>query len=406
VTKTFTVAIIGAGPSGLMAAERLAEAGVKVTVYERMPTLGRKFLMAGRGGLNLTHSEKLDDFLTRYGAARAGLEAAIKAFPPEALKAWAEGLGQPTFTGSSGRIFPLALKASPLLRAWLKRLSGLGVEFRTRHDWTGWSDGGALQFRRPDLSLVEIKPDAILLALGGASWPRLGSNGAWVDILAARGVAVTPLRPANCGFTTPWTERFKNQFAGKPLKNITVTFAGRTVPGEAVITAYGMEGGVIYALSPALREAIDRDGQATVTIDLRPDLTLAELVKRLEKPKAGQSLSNILRKAAGLEPVAINLMRESTSLALPHGPAALASLIKALPLSFTGIQSLERAISTAGGVAMQAIDENFMALARPGVFVAGEMLDWEAPTGGYLLQGAFATGAAAAEGILNWLKPA
>jgi uncharacterized flavoprotein (TIGR03862 family) len=391
------VAVIGGGPAGLMAAETLAPAGARVAVYEGMPSFGRKFLMAGRGGLNLTHSEALERFLGRYGAAAARLAPLIEAFPPAALVAWAEGLGQPTFVGSSGRVFPRAMKASPLLRAWLRRLTASGVELVTRAEWLGWEADGALAFHdRPP-----VRADAVVLALGGASWPKLGSTGAWADLLAAKGVALAPFRPANVGFRADWSPHFRERFAGAPLKPLALTFAGVTVRGEAVVTAHGLEGGGVYALSAALRDAIARDGRAVLELDLRPGVAEADLARKLARPRGGQSAANFLRKAAGLAPVAVNLIREARGGALP---ADLARAIKHTPVTLTGTRGLERAISTAGGIAWSAVNEDLMLTALPGVFAAGEMLDWEAPTGGYLLQACFATGAAAARGVLEWLE--
>jgi uncharacterized flavoprotein (TIGR03862 family) len=392
------VAVVGAGPAGLAAAEVLAEAGLAVTVYERMPSAGRKLLIAGRGGLNLTHSEALDGFLARYHPAEP-VTAAVRAYPPEALRAWCEGLGQETFVGSSGRVFPRALKASPLLRAWLARLEALGVRLLTRHRWTGFA-GDALAFETPD-GPREVRADAAVLALGGASWPRLGSDGAWTGALAEAGVPLAPFAPANVGFRVAWSEPFRARQAGAPLKRVAATFAGRTVRGEALIDAEGIEGGVIYALSRPLREAIAAEGGATLCLDLRPDLTEAALAARIVGARRGQSLSTTLRKA-GLSPVAIGLLREAED-PLPTG-AALAARIKAVPLRLLAPAPLARAISTAGGVRAEALDARLMLRARPGVFVAGEMLDWEAPTGGYLLQGAFATGRAVAAGVLDHLR--
>ena len=396
------VAVIGAGPAGLMAAERLARAGVRVTVHERMPSVARKFLMAGRGGLNLTHSEPLEAFLKRYGDEPREVARWIDAFSPAELIAWAEGLGQPTFVGSSGRVFPRAMKASPLLRAWLERLQAMGVEVRTRSRWTGWRDG-ALVLQTPEGERLE-QADAVVLALGGASWPRLGSDGAWRPWLEAAGVEVAPFRPANAGFDVAWSDAFKLRFAGRPLK-AAFSFGGRTVRGEAVISTYGIEGGAIYALSAALRDAIEADGAAVLTVDLKPDLSLDRLTERLQRPRGKASLSNHLRKAAGLDSLAIGLMREAGD--PPAQGAALAERMKALPLRLLAMQGLDRAISSAGGVRLDQLDEDLMLRRRPGVFVAGEMLDWEAPTGGYLLQASFASGAAAAAGVLSWLdRPA
>ncbi|MBS0295861.1 MAG: TIGR03862 family flavoprotein [Proteobacteria bacterium] len=395
-----TVAVIGAGPAGLIAAERLSAAGLKVTVCDRMPSVGRKFLMAGRGGLNLTHSEPLEAFVARYGEASAWLAPMLRAFPPQGLIDWAEGLGQATFVGSSGRVFPKTLKASPLLRTWLARLAAQGVEVRTRREWQGWNEAGELVFALPDCGIESVRPSATVLALGGASWPKLGSTGGWAPMLAERGVATAPFRPANVGFDAAWSEVFRDRFAGQPLKGVALTFDRRRVRGEAMVTRYGLEGGAIYALSARLRDAIGAEGHADLWFDLRPDSSEAELAQKLAQVKAGQSLTNVLRKATGLEPVAINLMREAHGVALPSGPAALARAIKGSRVRLTGVQPLDRAISTAGGIALDAVDEHLMLTALPGVFAAGEMLDWEAPTGGYLLQACFATGWAAAGGVL------
>ncbi len=397
------VAVIGGGPAGLMAAEALGRAGAAVTVYDRMPSLGRKLLMAGRGGLNLTHSEDFGRFVSRYGGAAPALRPMIEAFRPEDLRAWCEGLGQETFVGSSGRVFPKAFKASPLLRAWLLRLEGLGVRFALRHRWQGWDEAGRLVFTDASGETVTVQPDATILALGGASWPRLGSDGGWTALLSGRGIALSPLRPANMGFTLSWSEVLRSRFEGEPLKRIALTFEGITVRGEAIVTADGIEGGAVYALSARLRDAIDREGAATLALDLRPDLSLEALAQRLGAPRKGQSASTFLRKAAGLSPLGIALLRESSP-ALPAEPEALARLIKAVPLILTGTKSLDRAISTAGGVPFAETDEHLMLRRLPGVFVAGEMLDWEAPTGGYLLQATFATGIAAARGVLAFLR--
>jgi uncharacterized flavoprotein (TIGR03862 family) len=402
------VAVIGGGPAGLMAAEELAGAGFAVTVYDRMASVGRKFLLAGRGGLNLTHSEPLETFLTRYRPAPPRLVTAIRAFPPERLRAWCEALGQPTFVGSSGRVFPKTMKASPLLRAWLRRLQSAGVTFALRNRLAGWDDAGSLVFARPDGTTITDRPDATVLALGGASWPRLGSDGAWAGVLASAGVTVAPLRPANCGFRADWSAEFGSRRGGAPLKRIAVTFGDRTVRGEAFITQDGLEGGAIYALSGLLRNAIASAGEAIVTIDLRPDLGEAELAGRLAGRRKKETLSTALRKHAKLSPPAIDLLRESGARAgiriadLP--PAPLARLIKAAPVRLLAAAPIGRAISTAGGVSFDAIDDRFMLRQRPGVFVAGEMLDWEAPTGGYLLQASFATGIAAARGAIDFVR--
>ena len=401
------VAVIGAGPAGLMAAEVLAQGDAAVTVYDAMPSAGRKFLMAGRGGLNLTHSEPLPAFLARYAGAQPHLEAVIEAFPPQALRDWSEALGQPTFVGSSGRVFPKAFKASPLLRAWLRRLDAQGVQLVLRHRWTGWSEDGRLTFQTPD-GQRKIEASATVLALGGASWPRLGSDGTWADTLAAKGVTISPQRPANSGFTVAWSDIFRDRFEGQPLKGVALTFGTQTVRGEAVVTRTGIEGGAIYALSADLREAILGAEQATLHVVLRPDLAIEELTARLSAPKGKQSLSNFLRKAAHLSPVAIGLLQEAAKTSgvplASLSPPDLARLINAVPLQLNGVAPIARAISTAGGIAFDELDANFMIRRLPGVFAAGEMLDWEAPTGGYLLQASFATGAAAGRGVLRWLN--
>lgn len=400
------VAVIGAGPAGLMAAEVLAQGGVSVTVYDAMPSAGRKFLMAGRGGLNLTHSEPLPAFLARYREARPHLAAAIEAFPPQALRDWSHALGQETFTGSSGRVFPKAFKASPLLRAWLRRLDAMGVRLVLRHRWTGWDAQGHLQFQTPDGPRV-VDANATVLALGGASWPRLGSDGGWVEILAAKGVKISPLRPANSGFTVAWSDIFRDRFEGQPLKGVALTFGPHTVRGEAIITRTGIEGGAVYALSAELREAVGK-GRVILHVALRPDLDTRGLIAKVSAPKGKQSLSNFLRKAVSLSPVAIGLLQEAirasgTSLA-SLSSVDLASLINAVPIELTGVAPIARAISAAGGVAFSELDADFMIHRLPGMFAAGEMLDWEAPTGGYLLQASFATGVAAARGALKYLS--
>ncbi len=399
--QALDVAVIGGGPAGLMAAEALSAAGLSVAVFERMPTLGRKFLMAGRGGLNLTHSEDFERFVERYGATTSILRPMLEAFTPADLAAWAEGLGQATFVGSSGRVFPKALKASPLLRAWIARLEGQGVALNLRWTWTGWNAAGDLTFEAPE-GPCAVRPRATILALGGASWARLGSDGAWAPLLAARGAAVAPFRPANVGFTVAWTPVFQDRFAGAPLKNVALSFGGETSRGDALAAGYGLEGGAVYALSAALRDAIGAQGQATLQIDLRPDVSLAQLTARLSRPRGGQSLSSWLRKAAHLSPVEIGLLREAHGTALPAAPDALAGAIKAAPIVLTGAQGLERAISSAGGLSFDGLN-GLELKAAPGVFVAGEMLDWEAPTGGYLLQACFATGVAAARAVVERL---
>lgn len=395
------VAIIGAGPSGLCVAERLSRAGHDVTVYDQRPSAARKFLMAGRGGLNLTHSEDIDTFITRYRGAADWIGPMVRAFTPQDLRAWCEALGQDTFIGSSGRVFPRAMKASPLLRAWLDRLAGQGVRFAFNHQWCGWDDDGGVILRGNAVQV--IYPDALFLGLGGASWPKLGSDGGWVERLRARGVAVADLRPANCGFTVGWGDYFRERFAGVPLKHIVLHFAGRDVPGDIMITERGIEGGPVYALSAEIRDTIERDGAARLRVDLRPGLNAAALLTRLQKPRGGASLSTFLQKQAGLSPVAINMLREGGALNDPS-PQALTRAIKAMTLVATAPAGMDRAISSAGGVVRGAVDDSLMLRAVPGVFVAGEMLDWEAPTGGYLLQACFATAHCAASGILEYLE--
>jgi uncharacterized flavoprotein (TIGR03862 family) len=388
-----------------MAAEVLARSGVSVTVYDRMPSAGRKLLMAGRGGLNLTHSEDLSAFLARYRGGDDRLRRAIETFPPAALRAWGDALGQETFVGSSGRVFPKAMKASPLLRAWLRRLDSLGARFALRHHWRGFDEAGRLRFKYSAKD-VTVAADATVLALGGASWPRLGSDGGWANILRKRGVSLAPLTPSNCGFVVPWSEPFR-RFEGEPLKRIALTFRDTTVRGEAVITLDGLEGGAVYALSPALREAIAAQGEATLSLDLRPDMSPDALAAKLAAPRGKQSLSTMLRKALKLTPVATGLLHEAATATgktlATYDAAELAALIKAVPVRLIAAKPIATAISSAGGIRFDALDDRFMLKDVPGVFAAGEMLDWEAPTGGYLLQACFATGAAAGHGALRWI---
>lgn len=398
-----TVAIIGGGPAGLMAAEKLASAGIDVTVFERKPSLARKFLMAGRGGLNLTHSEDSATFIQRYAEAASSLKPSITAFTPQDLRDWSAALGEETFVGSSGRVFPKSFKASPLLRAWQKRLESLNVKIRLNHEWTGWDTNGALTFKDKG----SLRTDAVLLALGGASWPRLGSDGSWTQLLQKGGVDIKPLVPANSGFHVKWSDIFRDKYAGQPLKPVTLSFGAHSVKGEAMINANGIEGGAVYALSAPLRQEIAQNGKATLTIDLAPDVSLEKMTQKLKAPRQAKSFANFLRTATGLSPAAMNILRETgkgpkiESLA----PADLAALIKSLPLVLTAAFGIERAISSAGGVPFSELDDYFMIRKMPGVFVAGEMIDWEAPTGGYLLQASFSTGAQAAKGIIAYLKP-
>lgn len=395
------IAIIGGGPAGLMAAEVLSSSGHAVTVYDGMPTFGRKFLLAGKSGLNITHSEDYQRFATRFGAASDRLRTALDAFTPADVQAWAAGLGTETFTGTSGRVFPTVMKASPLLRAWLKRLETQGVKLMTRHRWTGFTDDG-LTFETPN-DLKTIHSDATLLALGGASWPRLGADGSWFPLLRDKGVGITDLQPANCGFDVNWSDVFKDRFAGAPLKSVTTTSDAGTFPGEFVISRHGIEGSLVYAHSAALRERLIRQSKATLLVDLAPGRSVERLERDLARQDGKISLSNRLRKGAGLEGVKAALVRELGTQSLGD-PAQLALLIKALPIPVTRPRPIAEAISSAGGIRFDAVDERYMLKALPGVFAAGEMLDWEAPTGGYLLTACFATGRAAAAGINQWLK--
>lgn len=401
---TATALVVGGGPAGLLAAERLAGAGVSVTVVEQMPSPGRKLLLAGRGGLNLTHSEPLPAFLARYGDADRRLVAAVEAFGPGALRAWAEGLGEPTFVGTSGRVFPESLRSNDLLRAWHERLSSLGVVIRTGIQWCGWS-GDSHELRTVATGAVEsVRPDVVVLALGGASWPKVGSDGRWVATLRAAEVAVTDLRASNCGIDVAWSAVFADRFAGEPVKNVALTVRGRTVRGELMVTEHGLEGGAVYALSRELRDSLDGSGSVLVHVDLRPDLDVEAIADRLGRRRAKESMSTSLQRSVGLPPVAVGLLREGVANRLPGDAAALAELVRSVPLRVDGLAPLERAISTAGGVRFDQLDGNLMLRARPGTFVAGEMLDWDAPTGGYLLQASFATGMAAAEGALAWIR--
>lgn len=392
------IAIIGAGPAGLIAAEVLSAKGLCVDIYERKASPARKFLLAGRGGLNLTHSEDFAAFMARYTDRAPILDSVIRAFPPRALREWCEGLGEKTFIGTSGRVFPESFKATPLLRAWLARLERQGVRFHLNHDWQGW-DGAALLFSAPG-GPVRAVPDATLLALGGASWPRLGSDGGWTDMLAREGVNISPLVPSNCGFGVAWSDVFRTKFAGQPLKSVAAYAGGQHAHGEMMITAPGIEGGAVYALSRALRE-----GGGPLIVDLKPDLDVATVAGRLAKPRGRESFSNHLRKTLNLPPVAIGLVMERADRGQlgSYAPERLAQIIKRHEIPVTGPLGIERAISSAGGVTFDALDANAMLREKPGVFAAGEMLDWEAPTGGYLLQACFATGVYAAHGIMAWL---
>lgn len=392
-----SIAIIGAGPAGLFAAEILSARGCRVQVFDRMPSVGRKLLMAGRSGLNLTHSEPLDRFLQRYGKAKSWLEPALRAFPPSALTEWAEGLGQSCFSGSSGRVFPTAMKASPLLRAWLRRLSGQGVEIHTRHRFMGWDDASVL-FETVD-GQKSVQADATVLTMGGASWSRLGSDGYWADLLTGE---TTPFAPANCGFLPDWPTDFATRHEGSVLHSVGLTFGTRQTRGDLTITSRGLEGSALYALSADLRESILNEGRAILTLDLRPTLSAEDVLKRLLSQRERESQTNRLRKALALDAASRELLRFATP--KDASPLQLAQSIKSLPLPLIGMDALDRAISTAGGVRQEAVDGRFMLKSRPSVFVAGEMLDWEAPTGGYLLQGCIATGRMAGQGAWEWLR--
>lgn len=399
-----TATVVGGGPAGLIAAEVLAGAGVTVTVYDRMPSVPRKFLMAGHGGLNITHSEERGPFLRRYGSSAAVLAPMIRTFGPADLRAWCEGLGEPTFVGSSGRVFPRSFRANPLVRAWLARLDELGVRIERRHRWTGWSEDGGLLFADDGGAESRITSDAVVFALGGASWPQLGSDGGWVVPFAGRGVAVAPLLPANVGLRVTWSEIFAERFAGTPLKNVALTVRGAGVSparGDAMTTRTGIEGGPVYAIGAAIHDALT-DGQCVLEIDLRPDLGRDELTARLRRRRPKDSAANWLRRSVGLDAVAVALLRETGP--LPSQPEAMADLIASVPVQVDATMPIERAISTAGGIAWSEVDETLMLRRIPGTFVAGEMLDWQAPTGGYLLQASFSTGVVAAQGALTWLN--
>ena len=399
------VTIIGGGPAGLMAAEVLSLAGARVDLYDGMPSVGRKFLLAGVGGMNITHSEAYPAFLARYAERAPQMAPLLRGFGAEALCEWIHGLGIQTFVGTSGRVFPTDMKAAPLLRAWLKRLRDQGVVIHTRHRWLGWSADGGLLIHSPDGEKT-IHSDAVLLALGGGSWSRLGSDGAWVERLADKGVSCAPLQPSNCGFeVSAWSELMVSKFAGAPLKNVAIGLADdKPRLGECVITATGIEGSLIYALSAPIREAINRHGAATVHIDLLPSKPLDKVRAALAKPRGSRSMSKHLHSQLGLDGVKAALLRELALAEHFNDPAQLALAIKALPLTLVNTRPMDEAISTAGGVPFEALDERLMLKQLPGVFCAGEMLDWEAPTGGYLLTGCFASGRAAGRGMLEWLN--
>ena len=386
-----------------MAAEAAVAGGASVDLYDAMPSVGRKFLLAGKGGLNLTHTEPLERFLSRYGSRRAQLAAPLERFGPEALRDWARGLGIATRVGSSGRVFPEGLKAAPLLRAWLNRLRAAGVRFHARHRWSGWAADGTLHFATPRGERT-ARTDALVLALGGASWPQLGSDGAWAPLLSSRGVEVRPLLPSNCGFEIGWSEHFRDRFAGAPVKTVTASFGGALHGGEFIVTEHGIEGGVIYGLSAALRDEIAARGRARLELDLAPGWPLERLVGELSRPRGSRSLASHIQSRTGLKGVKIGLLREVLEKQAFEDPGRLAAAIKSLPLKLTAARPVAEAISTAGGVAFESLDEHLMIRTMPGVFCAGEMLDWEAPTGGYLLTACFATGRAAGAGAVTWLR--
>jgi len=401
------IAIVGGGPAGLMAAEAAMQAGGTVAVYDAMPSVGRKFLLAGKGGLNLTHSETPASFLSRYGAHADRIAPLLKDFGPGELRKWALGLGVGTIEGSSGRVFPADMKAAPLLRAWLNRLRSAGVKFHVHHRWSGWSDDGTLRFVTPRGERT-TRSDAVVLALGGGSWPQLGSDGTWVPLLEQRGVTVAPLQPANCGFDVGWTPHFRGRFAGEPVKTVIVSYTDREgrqrrQPGEFVVTETGVEGGLIYALSATLREQIAATGQAMLQLDLAPDRSADRLVRELSHSRGRRSVSGHMQSRTGMKGVKVGLLREFVPAQDFADPVRLVAAIKSLPLKLNAARPLAEAISTAGGVAFEALDERLMVATLPGVFCAGEMLDWEAPTGGYLLTACFATGRAAGAGAIAWL---
>jgi len=405
-----TAAVIGGGPAGLMAAEMLAQGGVQVDVYDAMPSVGRKFLLAGVGGMNITHSEPFESFVSRYGARAETIKPLLEVYPPAALCEWIHRLGVETFVGSSGRVFPKDMKAAPLLRAWLHRLREAGVRFHVRHRWLGWNDAGGLRFAAPGGEAV-VKADAVVLALGGGSWAKLGSDGAWVPLLAQRGVEVASLLPSNCGFDVAngWSEHLRSRFAGQPLKTVALRFtdaAGLTHErrGELMLSDTGVEGSLVYALSAPLRDTIAAQGSVTVQLDLAPDKTLEGVIAEVAHPRGARSLSSHLQSRAGIKGVKMALLREILSPEQLNDPVTLANAIKSLPLTLAAPRPLDEAISSAGGVRFEALDPHLMLRDLPGVFCTGEMLDWEAPTGGYLLTACFASGRAAGQGVLNYLN--
>jgi hypothetical protein len=407
IVKSPKVAIIGGGPAGLMAAETLSLAGIHVDLYDAMPSVGRKFLMAGKGGMNITHSEAQAPFLARYGTRQVQIAPLLDTMGPQALREWIHALGIDTFVGSSGRVFPTEMKAAPLLRAWLHRLREAGVSFHMRHRWTGW-DNGKLKFSTPDGDII-TEADAVVFALGGGSWARLGSDGAWVNLFGDHGIAVSPLKPANCGFNTHWSEHFTSRFAGSPLKTIAISMLDEHAQiqrkqGECMITENGIEGGLIYALSANIRNTIETSGEATIHLDLLPDRSLDQVLADVSHPRGSRSLSSHLQSRLGIKGIKAGLLRELVSAQDYTHPVKLSNAIKALPLKLTSTRPIDEAISSAGGVNFECLNEHLMIKALPGVFCAGEMLDWEAPTGGYLLTACFASGRSAGLGVIDWLN--
>jgi hypothetical protein len=407
LNKPFSVAIIGGGPAGLMAAEVLCRGGVKVDLFDAMPSVGRKFLMAGKGGMNITHSEPLHAFAGRYGTRKKNISPLLDTFSPEALREWIHTLGIETFVGSSGRVFPREMKAAPLLRAWLHRLREAGVNFHMRHRWLGWDEHNALRFVTPDAE-KSVQADAVILALGGGSWAHLGSNGLWLPLLEQRGISVATLKPANCGFDTRWSVHFSTRFAGEPVKTVALSYTDKTgieqrKQGEIMITAGGIEGGLIYALSAGLRDKIAESGNVNIYLDLLPGKDQQQVIDEIAHPRGSRSMSSHLQSRLGIKGVKAGLLRELVGAEVCTDPKRLGAAIKHLPLTLVAPRPLNEAISSAGGVVFEALDEQLMIRNLPGVFCAGEMLDWEAPTGGYLLTACFASGKAAGHGALNWL---
>ncbi|MEN8242564.1 MAG: TIGR03862 family flavoprotein [Chloroflexota bacterium] len=394
--------VVGGGPAGLIAAEKLLQAGIAVDLYDAMPSIGRKFLRAGKGGLNVTHSEDFGRFLTRYGERQANLGLYLKDFGPAQVRAWLAGLGIETFVGSSGRVFPQGMNSTPILRAWQQRLLNAGLKLHTRHRWLGWGQGRTLRFETPGGEII-VPYEAVVLALGGGSWPQLGSDGGWIPALQGKGIPVNPLKPANCGFDVNWSAHFVEKFHGQAVKPLVIEFQGNRLPGEMLITKTGVEGGPIYALSALLREQIALQGQVLIDLDLTPDLTRRELANRLFKPRGSRSLSSHLKRTVGIHGVRAGLLWEFLTREQIGDPEILSAAIKKLPLPLVAPRPLAEAISSAGGVAFEALNDDLMLVELPGVFCAGEMLDWEAPTGGYLLTACFATGRAAGLGAVRWL---